>query len=86
MFKRPKKRDFNLASQNTTKINKKLPLEERIKIVSLSSVKRDKGKKRQLILVFLLIAVITAILYIGTPGSFQVREIKIDEKKVESLK
>ena len=86
MFKRPKRRDFNLASQNTTKVNRKLPLEERIKFVSLSSVKHGKGKKRQLILIILLIAIIMIILYIGMPGSFQVKEIKIDEDKVESLK
>ena len=85
MFNKYQKRTFSLGGSTYKEERaKKKPLEDRVKMVSLSSFDSKRSKKRGYFLALVLFAVIMAMYYLGLPNNNLPKD-KIKIKKIEKV-
>ncbi len=85
MFSKYEKRTFSLGGPTHKEEKKKnLSLEDRVKMVSLSSFDPIRAKKRGYFLAFALFAVIAVMYYLGV-SSNELPTDKIEIEKIEKV-
>ncbi len=80
----PNKRQFSIATSKSLRIDRSKPLQERLKITSLTSNERGSGKKKLVLYILLLIIVIAMIARYGLNPSAS-DNMKIEEKEIEKV-
>lgn len=83
-IKNRSKRTFNFQPTHQKK-DMKIPLNERIKMTSLSSVSHKNIKSRIIIKLVLLAAILAAIYYLGLPDT-SLKTIKIDKNEIKKVR
>lgn len=80
----PNKRQFSIATSKSLRIDRGKPLQERLKITSLTTNESGSGKKKMVLYILLLIIVIALIARYGLNPS-ESGNVKIEEKEIEKV-
>jgi hypothetical protein len=84
MFGNTGKRNFSFTTLKSVKIDKKVPIEQRMKLSSLSSEENRPYKKRMVYFIVLLLIITGFMLYHGfrMPAA---GDIRIEENEIEKV-